>query len=174
MIGVRPAGGGIDHGFRVAMVRGDDPGAAARLQSLKNCGESGVHGFDGFDGGWQISGMPHHVGIGVIHDDGVESAFFNGVHDGIRNSLGGHFGFQIVGRDFRRGHQNALFTEKRLFDTAIEKISYVRIFFGFRSAQIRVMQISEDLRKDLFEFVGLDDGLQPRPVFVVLGHGNVK
>src|SRR5260370_19174932 len=52
MIGVRAARLGIDHGLGVAVISGDDPGAAAGLQSLVNARETGVDGFDGFDGGF--------------------------------------------------------------------------------------------------------------------------
>src|SRR5216684_7667054 len=50
VIGVRAARLGIDHGLGVAVISGDDPGAAARLQSLVNAREAGVDGFYGFDG----------------------------------------------------------------------------------------------------------------------------
>ncbi len=77
------AGDGINHGFGVAVVGGDDPGAAARFERLKNSAETFVHGFDGFDGGFELAGMADHVGIREIHDDGVEISFFDGVDYGV-------------------------------------------------------------------------------------------
>src|SRR6266852_4507466 len=52
VIGVRSARLGIDHGFGVAVVGGDDPGATARPQRLIEAREAGVDGFYGFDGGF--------------------------------------------------------------------------------------------------------------------------
>src|SRR5579883_1750214 len=51
VVRVRAAGYGIDHGFGVAVIRGDDPGPAARLQRLIDAAKPGVDGLDGFDGG---------------------------------------------------------------------------------------------------------------------------
>src|SRR5579885_2209200 len=42
VISVRAAGCRVDHGFGVAVVGGDDPGATARLQSLVDASEAGV------------------------------------------------------------------------------------------------------------------------------------
>jgi len=42
---------------------------------LIDAAEARVHGFDGFDGGFEFAGVADHIGVGVIHDDGVESAF---------------------------------------------------------------------------------------------------
>ncbi len=100
--------------------------------------------------------MADHVGVGEIHDDGVEIAFFDGFHDRVGDSCGGHFRFEVVGGDFRRGHQNALLAAEGLFDAAIEKISDVRVFFGFGNAQIFVMQLAKNLREDVLEFFRRD------------------
>src|SRR6266481_51957 len=172
VVSVRAAGGGIDHGFGVAVIGGDDPGAAAWLKGLIDAAEARVHGFDGFDGGFEFAGVADHVGVGVIHDDCVEFAFFDGFHDRVGNSFGGHFGLQVVRCHFWRGHEDALFAGERLFDAAVEEISDVRVFFSFGAAEIFVLQLLEDLCEDLLEFFGGYDALEPRPVFVVLGHAD--
>src|SRR6266853_1197792 len=174
VVGVRAAGFGVDHGFRVAVVGGDDPCAVASLQRLIDARESGVDRFDGFDGGFEFAGMAHHVGIGVIHYDGVELAFLDGLYHGIGDSCGGHFRFQIVGGDFRRRDENALFAGEWLFHAAIEEVSDVRVFFSLGAAQILVLNIGKNLREDMLEFFGANYVFQPWPVLVVLGHGHVK
>src|SRR6266852_523058 len=55
VISVRAAGLGINHGFRVAVIGGDDPGAAAGLQCLIETREAGVDGLDGFNGGFELA-----------------------------------------------------------------------------------------------------------------------
>jgi len=44
-----------------------------------------------------------HVGVGVIHDDGVRIRLFDGLHDGVGNSFGGHFGLEVVRCTFGEG-----------------------------------------------------------------------
>ena len=83
-----------------------------------------------------LPGVAHHVGIGEIHDDGVEIAFFDRVNHGVGDARGGHFRLQVVGGHFGRRHQDALLAGERLFHAAIEEISDVRVFFGFGDAQI--------------------------------------
>ena len=80
--------------------------------------------------------MAHHVRVREVHDDGVEIAFFDGVDHRVRHARGGHFRLQIVRWHFRRGDEDTLFAGKRFFDAAIEEIGDVRVFFGFRDAQI--------------------------------------
>src|SRR5208283_1376417 len=174
VVSVRAAGDGIDHGFGIAVIGGDDPCAAAGLERLIDAGEAGVHGFDGFDGGFELAGVADHIGVGIIHDDGVELAFFDGFHDGVGDACGGHFRFQIVGGDFRGGDQDAFLAAERFFDATVEEIGNVGVFFGFGAAEIFVLQILEDLSKDVLEFFGGDDALEPGPVFVVLGHADVE
>ena len=73
------------------------------LRALINSSEAFVDCFHGFDCGFQFAGMADHVGIGEIHDDGVEFAFLDGVDYGVGDARGGHLRLQIVGGHFRRG-----------------------------------------------------------------------
>src|SRR6267378_4941201 len=172
VVSVRAAGGGVDHGFGVAVIGGDDPGAAAWLKGLIDATEARVHGFDGSNGGFEFAGVADHVGVGVIHDDGVELGFLDGFHDRVGDSLGGHFGLEIVSGDFRRRDEDALFAGEWFFHAAVEEIGDVGVLFGFGTAEVFVLQFLEDLGEDLFEFFRSDYALEPRPVFVVLGHAD--
>src|ERR1700687_1574620 len=101
VIGVRAAGGGVDHVFGVAVVRSNEPSSAAGLEGLVEAGKSGVHLLHGLDCCLEDSPMPDPVGIGINHDDGVEVAFLNRFHHGIGDSRSRHFRLQVVGGDFR-------------------------------------------------------------------------
>ncbi len=50
----------------------------------------------------------------------------------------------------------------------------MRVLFGFRGAQILVVQIGKHLRQNLLQLVRLDHRLQPRPILVVLGHRHIE
>ena len=174
MVRVRPPGLRIDHRLCVPVVRGDDPHSSARLQRLVNPRQSRVHCFHGFDRRFQLSRMPHHVCIRIIHDDGVELALLERFHDRVRNSRRGHFRLQIVSGHFRRRHQNALFSGERLLHPAIEKISHVCVLLRLRGPQILVLQLCKDLRQDVLQFFRRNHVLQPRPVLVILRHRRKK
>ncbi len=118
--------------------------------------------------------MSHHVGIRVIHDDGVEFALPDGFYNCLGNSRRGHFRLQIVGRHFRRRHQNPFFASERFLHATVEKIGYVCVLFRLCSPQVLVLQLGKDLGQDVFQFFRRNHELQPRPVLVVLRHPNVK
>src|SRR5258707_4602034 len=61
VIGVRSARLGIDHGFGVAVVGGDDPGATARPQRLIEAREARVDGVYGLDRRVHVDGIGEHV-----------------------------------------------------------------------------------------------------------------
>ena len=90
--------------------------------------------------------MSHHVGVRIVHDNGVKLALLNRLHDGIRDSLRRHFRLQIVRRDLRRRHQNPLFAFERLLDSTIEKVRHVRVLLRLRRPQILVIQPRKHLR----------------------------
>ncbi len=115
------AGYGIDHGFGIAVVGRDDPCPTARPQRRKEAAQALVHGFDGFDGRFELPRMADHVGIREVHDDGVEIALLNRVNHGVGDAGGGHFRFQVVSRHLRRGHQDALLAGERLSTPPLKK-----------------------------------------------------
>ena len=174
VIGVGASGDRVNHGFGVAVIGGDNPGAAARLQRLIDSSQSRIHRFDRLDGSLQLSRVPDHIGVGVIHNDGVEVSVFNRLHHRVGNSCGGHFGLQVVGGDLWRSNQDAFFASEGFLDSAIEKIGHVRIFLGLRTAEVGVLHVGEYLRQDVFQLFRSDYILQPGPFLVVLSHGYVE
>ena len=100
-----------------------------------------------------------------------KSAFFDHFYDRVGNFGRGHFRLEVVGGDFGRGDEHALLAGKWFFDAAVEKISYVRVFFGFGDAKIFKFESGENFGEDVLEFSGAFDEAKPGPGFVVLGHG---
>ena len=73
-----------------------------------------------------------------------------------REHLLGHFArahlrLQIVGRDFRRRHDLAIFAGKGLLDSAVKKVGDVRIFLRLGDAQLRLARGAHDLAQDVSE-----------------------
>ena len=78
--------------------------------------------------------MPDHVGIREVEDDQIimGQACQHLVGDEPR----AHLRLQIVGRDFWRRHNLPVFSGKGALDSAVKKISHVRILFRFGNAQL--------------------------------------
>ena len=134
------------------MVGGDDPGAAARAQRLKDAAEARVDGFDGRMVASSLPEWPTMSALAKFMTMASNSPFSMALITVSAIPCGGHFGLQIVGGDFRRGHEDAFFAAKGLFHAAIEKISDVRVFFGLRDAQIAQVLLGENLRENVLEF----------------------
>ncbi len=73
VISVRTLGDGIDHRFGVAVIGRDHPRSAGAAQRGVDFAEARVHRLHGSHGRRHFPGVPHHVGVGVIHDDDVEA-----------------------------------------------------------------------------------------------------
>src|ERR1700680_4763815 len=71
VVSVRTARHRIDHRLGIAVVRSDDPGAAAGPQRLKDAPKTCVHRFHGANRRLQPPRMPDHIGGGKIHDHGI-------------------------------------------------------------------------------------------------------
>src|SRR5260370_38434335 len=95
VIGMRSAGCGIDHGFSVAVVGGDDPSAAAGLQRLIDAREAGVDRLAGFDGGVGVTRMARPVRLWVIFYYGGRHPLFSCVFPWVGGSFAGAFPFQL-------------------------------------------------------------------------------
>ena len=93
-------GGHIGHQFDVAVIRGDQTLSAGARQRCGNALESAIDGFYCADGRGKISGVTHHVAVGVIADDEIETLLLDGLDQPIRHFGRAHFRLQIVGRHF--------------------------------------------------------------------------
>ena len=131
-------------------------------------------GFDRLDRRFQFAGMPHHVRIGKVHDDGVKVALLDGFHYVVGDARGAHLRLQIVRRNFGRWHHHAFFATEGLLDAAVEKIGDVRVLLCFRDAQILQVHVRETIGEDVVHFFRAEDELQPRPRLFVLRHRNVE
>jgi hypothetical protein len=75
---------------------------------------------------------------------------------------------------FGEGTEDAFFTAEGLFHASIKEISYVSVFFRFRTAQVLVIQLGEDLREYLLQLFRGNHMFQPGPLLVVLRHRHIK
>ena len=166
------AGYGIDQHFGVAVVGGDEHGAALGADGRLDAAETGVNGFYCFNCRFDFAGVAHHIGVGEVHDNYVEGSVFNCLHYGVGDTGGAHLGFQIVGRDFGRGHEQAFFAGERLFDASVEEVGDVGIFFGFGHAQVAEIHLAHHIGENVVHRLRRDDDGQAE-LFVIASHANV-
>ena len=96
--------------------------------------------------------MADHVGIGKVEDDQVvirhaREQFFS-------HFDGAHLRFQIVRRHFGRRHEPPVFAWKWFLDSAIKKVSDMRVFFGLCNAQLPFSGGAHHFAQNIFEFFG--------------------
>ena len=169
---LRTARSGIDHLLGVAVVGGNDHGAATLPERRVNLAQAAVNSFDGGDGRRNLAGVSHHVGIGKVHHHHVEGVIRDGFDYRIGHSLRRHFRLQIVGRDFRRLYHHAVLAGKRLLDAAVEEIGHVGVLLGLGYAQIAQVAVGHHVRQDVGQRFGRRDDRQGK-VFVVARHADV-
>ena len=146
--GVRAAGLGVAHKFGVAVVCGDQKGAALTGDGVGDAAQAGVDGFDRHDGGRQAAGMADHVGVGEVHDDQVVFAGVDGLDGAVGQFGSGHFGLQVVGRDLGRGHHDAVFARVGCLLAAVEEVGDVRVFFRLGHAQLGAAGVGDHFAED--------------------------
>ena len=164
------AGDGVHHTFGVAVVGGDDPATVLFFEALPDSAEALVDLLDRFDGRFETAGVAHHVGVGEVHDDDVEVAFAHGVDDDIGDTVGAHFGLQIVGRDLGGRHHFALFAGEGLFDATVKEVRHVGVLFGLGDTEILPVELLANVAHDVDERLAGENGRQVEAL-VVLGHG---
>ncbi len=157
--GMRPAGLGIAHHLAIAVVGGDDQRAAGALDGVGDAPEPGVDRLHRLDRRRQAAGVADHVGIGVVQDDQVVLAGVDRGDDLVGQFRRRHFRLQVVGRDLRRRHHDAVLAGKRLLAAAVEEIRDVRIFLGLGGAQLRAAGVGDDLAEDFRERLRREDRL---------------
>ena len=85
--------------------------------------------------------MTNHIAVGVVADDQVEFAVFNGSDQFVGHFRGAHLRLQIIGGYIRGFHQNAGFAGVFFFAATGEEEGNVGVFFGFGNAQLGQAQI---------------------------------
>ena len=105
--------GGLHYGF-YAVVN--------RMHSLQNCL---VH-----------AGVSHHVAVGKVQTYKVVFTLSQSRRQFVGHLISTHFWLQIVSRHLGARHQNAVFTIKHRFASAIEEERHMRVFFRLRDAQL--------------------------------------
>ena len=121
----------------------------------------------------QAAGVPDHVGIGVVQHDQVVSAGVDG-RDRLVGQFGRrHLGLQVVGRDLRRRHHDAILAGIGFLLAAVEEIGDVRIFLGLGHAQLRAPGGADHRAEHVRQIVGREDRLQEGvQMLAVLGHAD--
>ena len=107
---MRLAGRGIGHEFGVAVIGGDQRDAAASSSASITMPSAASDASTAVTVASMYAGMADHVGIGEVDHDDVEAlplAISCAARSAIAFAL--HLGLEVVGRDFRRRDQHALF-----------------------------------------------------------------
>ncbi len=95
--------------------------------------------------------MADHVGIGKVQNDRVIGFCPDSSHQLFGYFRGRHFRLQVIGRNLGRGYQNTVFAFENLFFAAVKEEGYMRIFFGFRNAQLFHARPGNNFAKDIWQ-----------------------
>ena len=81
----------------------------------------------------EYSGMPYHVGIGVIQTNKIGLLLTNIGNNGICNFRSTHFRLQIISGYFGRRNKNAFLPGEGFLPTTVEEESNVRVLLRLRN-----------------------------------------
>lgn len=147
--GVGTTGDGVDEQLGVAVVGGDEQRTSTLFDGGVDAAELGVDGFDGLDGGVEFAGVADHVGVGEVDDDDVEGGVVDGLDDGVGDAGGGHLGCEVVGGDFLRGDEDAVFAGEGFLDASVEEVGDVGVLLGFGDAEVAEAGIGHDVGEQI-------------------------
>ena len=157
----------------IAMVGGEEQSAAGSCDRRGDAPEAGIDGLDRLDRGRQAAGVPDHVGIGVVQHDQVVAAGLDRRHRLVGQFGRRHLGLQVVGRNLRRRHHDAILAGVGLFLAAVEEIRDVRIFLGLGHAQLRPSCCADHRAENVCQILRRKDRLQEGvQMLAVLGHAH--
>ncbi len=168
---MRSAGLGIAHQLAIAMVGGHKERAPRPCDRRCQAAQSGVDRLHGGDGSGKTAGVSDHVGIGVVEHDQVELAGTDRLYRPVGQFGCRHLRLEIVGRDLRRRHHDALFARVGPLLAAVEEIGDVRIFFGLSHAQLRPSGARHHFAQHVRQRLGREDcQKQTLELRTVFGH----
>ena len=169
---VRTARHRVDHQLRIAVVRRYQQRSAAALDRLINAPKLCIHRLHSLDGLRQFAGMPHHVRVGKVHDHNIEGRVLHRLDHRIGDASRAHLRRKIIGRDLLRRHQQPVLAREGRLDSAVEKVSHVRVFLRLRHAQIAQLRLRHHVRQQALHALGRNHHRQ-RELGIVLRHGDV-
>src|SRR3989344_4275643 len=119
--------GRVNFFFRVSMIRGYNYNTAALEGARNNFSDCRIKYFNCSRCCLKVSRMSYHVGVCKIYQNEI---VLLDIFEHRRHYLRGcHFRHLIKISGMRRVNQNAIFLEKRLFISAVEKICDMRVLF---------------------------------------------
>ena len=97
--------------------------------------------------------MANHIRICKVQDNRIKFILIQLCQQCLRNLFGAHFRLQIIGCNLRRRNQNTLLISIRSFHTTVEEEGYMRIFFGFRNAQLVQSMLCQHLTQGILNLL---------------------
>src|ERR1700730_5560111 len=139
----------VAHQFAIAMVGGHESFAIQSKSFLQNLAHTIIDGFHGFDSGLHDSGMSDHIWVGEIKYHQV--IILEPFHHFFGNFWGAHLRLKVIRRHLWRWHDYSIFARIRGLNSAIKKVSDVRILLGLRNAKLAFTGIAHDLSEYIFQ-----------------------
>ena len=108
--------------------------------------------------------MPNHVAVGEIQTDKVVLTAQKGCRKLLSDFRSAHLRLQVVGGDFGRGDENAVFVGKGFFAAAVQEERHVGIFLGLGDAQLPQALLRNELADGVGHVVLVSDAklLEPK------------
>ena len=131
----------VQHLVRVAVVRREQDLTALCENRVYNLRNELVESLDGLYGRFHDARMPYHVSVCKVQDYHVVFICGDRLENLFGHLRGAHLRLQVVGRDRRRRHENAVLVLLRLLNAAVEEECYVRVLLSLGDTQLLHSQV---------------------------------
>ena len=114
----------------ITVVGNDNSLVARLLDCLDNLAHAGIYCHNGFLNGLINTRMTHHVAVGKVDNNEIVLVLADGCHQLVFHLIGTHLGLEVVGCNFGRRHQDAIFSLIGLLAPTVEEERNVGILLG--------------------------------------------
>src|SRR4029077_12387741 len=160
----------LEHVVAVAVVGGDDAGAAPGRDRGDDLAEAGVDRFDRGHRGGDHARVADHVGVCEADDPEAVLAGAPVLDEGVGRRPGAHLRLVVVGRNVaRRFDQAVLLPLQLLLATAVEEVGDVGVLLGLGDVQLAAAGLGDGLGQGRLRPL-LREGDRVGPAFAVGGH----
>ena len=133
----------IQHGLGIAVIRGEEHGAAPFQYAVHHHPGQAVHGLHGPDRCLQHPGVPHHVPVGKVHDHRIVVIELR--QKGIHHLRGAHLRQKIVGRHLRGGDHDPVLPGEGILAPPVEEEGHMGELLGLGDPELCQAVLREDL-----------------------------